>query len=95
MKRLALFLLVLFSCRPEWELEAPCDHIVWYFYDTDTINAMGTYTWADRFCAPVPIIDVWAEQSPDGGVKIYAMDSLEVQYLLREAVEFHNWKNGK
>jgi len=85
-------LLALFSCRPKWELELPCDNAVWYFYDDTTQNVMGTYTWCSQFCAPVPIIDVWAEQSPDG-VKIYAMDSTEVQYFLREAIVFHRWEN--
>lgn len=72
----------------------PCDNVVWYFYETKEMNAMGTHSWGDRFCSPIPIIDVWAEQSPDG-VKIYAMDSTEVQYFLREAVSFHSWKNAR
>ena len=75
-------------------MELPCDYGVWYFYDSDTMNAMGTYTWCSQFCAPNPIIDVWAEQRPDG-VKIYAMDSTEVQYFLREATVFHSWKQVK
>lgn len=74
-------------------MEAPCGNAVWYFYDDTIQNVMGTYTWCSQFCAPNPIIDIWAEQSPDGGVKIYAMDSTEAQYFIREATIFHRWEN--